>query len=84
MKHILPSLFFAFVAFSTNAQILSTDFESWDDEHEYVESSLDADGLNPRWVEGFDDSRCFIDDAFSKSGSKSLRVKYPSGGYGTS
>jgi len=65
------------------SQIINqTSFENFAVGHEYVQGSWSTDGFNPRWVNGFNQSRCFVDNAFFKTGSKSLRVRYPAGGFG--
>lgn len=83
MKHslLLGALLGAVISI---AQINSTDFESWSDEHEYRQADLITDGFTVNWVEGFGESRVFVDDAYSHSGTKSIRVIYPAGGSGTS
>lgn len=69
--------------FYSFAQILnSNDFESWEDEHEYLKTSWEADGFSLSWVNGFNQQRCFVDNAQAHAGDKSLRVLYPAGGVG--
>lgn len=62
--------------------INQTSFESWPDEQEFIQTNWVSDGFDPLWVQGFDQSRCFIDDSFAVDGTKALRVKYPAGGVG--
>ncbi|MCU0416277.1 MAG: T9SS type A sorting domain-containing protein [Cytophagaceae bacterium] len=61
-----------------------TGFESQADESIYNRTSLTTDGFNVPWVNGFNDNRCYTDDAFAASGSKSLRVTFPVGQFGPS
>ena len=76
---------FLLLASPINAQLIDkTGFENFTDEHEFVKNDWTKEGFNPLWVDGFDQKRCFIDDAFAKNGLKSLRVKYPTGGVGPS
>jgi hypothetical protein len=72
----------SFIFSLSSAQVNSGDFENWPDEHEYVQANLITDGFDSPWVQGFDQSRVFIDDAYSHSGTKSMRVKYPANQHG--
>lgn len=82
-----PILILALVgsSFFAHGQIINqTSFESWPDEQNFTINNLRTDGFTVPWVNGFNQSRCFVDDAYSASGTKSLRVKYPANQYGTS
>lgn len=66
------------------AQVIdNTGFESYVDETEYTLSSWQSDGFTVPWVNGFNQSRAYVDDAFAKFGTKSLRIKYPANQFGT-
>lgn len=76
-------LLLLFISSCLHAQIVNhTGFESWSDEHEYLQTSWQSDGFNPKWVNGFDQGRAFIDNAAAATGSNSLRITYPAGTYG--
>ncbi|MFN6944368.1 MAG: polysaccharide lyase, partial [Cytophagaceae bacterium] len=81
MKYTLLLFLLVFFTGSLKAQLF-TGFENWPDEHEYIRASWEADGFDPRWVNGFSQSRAFIDDAFARSGDKSLRILFPADGVG--
>ncbi|SFX93240.1 T9SS type A sorting domain-containing protein [Cytophaga hutchinsonii] len=67
----------------TYAQVLDqTGFETYADETEYTITSWRADGFTVPWVNGFNQSRAFVDDAFARSGTKSLRITYPANTFG--
>ena len=81
----LLHLFFILVwtTFGLYAQVINqTSFENFNDEHEFLQSDWSSEGFNPAWVNGFNQSRVYVDDAQAQSGNKSLRVEYPSGGVG--
>lgn len=61
-----------------------TSFESFADEAVYDLSSWTAEGFSVPWVNGFNQTRAHIDNAYSHSGSKSLRIFFPQGQYGPS
>ena len=69
---------------SLKGQVVNqTSFEDHPAAREYVRQSWTDDGFTARWVDGFDQSRVVVDDQYAFSGSKSIRVKYPAGNYGT-
>jgi len=68
---------------TTSAQLIQTSFESFADEHEYTLASWTSSGFSVPWVNGFNQSRAYVDDAYAISGSKSLRIFYPANNYGT-
>jgi len=57
-------------------------FENYPDEHEFVHANWTAQGFTVPWTNGFNQSRCFVDDAFSIEGNKSLSVTYPVNTFG--
>ncbi len=59
-----------------------TSFENYSDEHQYVQQNWVNDGFDPKWVNGFNQSRVYVDNQFANSGNKSIRIKYPAGNYG--
>lgn len=83
-RSLLAVSFLVLTSLISKAQINSNDFEAWNDEHEYVQTNWASDGFTTPWVNGFNQSRCFVDDAYAQSGTKSLRVLYPAGGVGPS
>jgi hypothetical protein len=61
-----------------------TSFESSPDETVFTQAKWTSEGFTVPWVNGFDQNRAHYDDAFSHSGSKSLRIFFPQGQYGPS
>ncbi|MBX9851153.1 MAG: hypothetical protein K2X86_05275 [Cytophagaceae bacterium] len=61
-----------------------TDFEGFSDESVFNQASWTAEGFSVPWVDGFDQNRARIDNAFSHSGTSSLRIFFPQGQYGPS
>lgn len=62
-------------------------FEQWSDEHTFSGSNWSSEGFTPNSYStplGFDDGRAKVDNSQKKSGSKSLRIKFPNGKAGTS
>jgi hypothetical protein len=85
MKKYCLILLFALVSSlstSLKSQIEYSGFESFADETEFTKSSWESEGFTLPWVNGFDKSRGYTDDAFAKTGTKSLRIKYPANTYG--
>lgn len=71
--------------FFTKAQpVNQTGFENFADEYVFTKASWESEGFTTPWVNGFNQNRAHVDNAFSHSGSKSLRVDFPSGQYGPS
>ncbi len=68
------------------AQLSYTGFEGIADETVFTRntgaSSWVGQGFTVPWVNGFDVNRGYIDNAYAHSGSNSLRIFYPTGGYG--
>lgn len=71
------------LSFLTKAQINYTGFENFTDEEEFTKASWESEGFTLPWVNGFDQSRAHVDNAFARSGNKSLRIKYPANTFGT-
>lgn len=83
MIKLYALLFLLALAWPIQAQIIGFQgFETRGDEHTYTQSDWIADGFTVPWVNGFDQNRCLVDDAYAFSGSNSLRVFYPAGEYG--
>ncbi|MFQ3574886.1 MAG: T9SS type A sorting domain-containing protein [Cytophagales bacterium] len=57
-------------------------FENFADEHEFTQANWTGQGFNVPWVNGFNNGRCHVDDAFSAEGTKSLRVRFDAGTFG--
>ena len=57
-------------------------FESFADEEVFTQSSWTAEGFSVPWVNGFNQTRAHIDNAYAHSGSKSLRIFFPQGQFG--
>jgi hypothetical protein len=57
--------------------INETGFETGADESLYTQSSWEADGFDPAWVQGFNYGRAHIDTEQAHTGSSSLRIDYP-------
>lgn len=86
MKKIYVLLTFMFFAYSsvTAQLLLSTKFESQNTGTAYTRSVWQADGFTTGSWDSNLSERTQIDDSYSYSGKKSLRVAYPKGGYGPS
>lgn len=83
---IFAAILFLFSSISYSQVIDEVDFENWSDNHKYVKSNLQSDGLNPNSGKGFDDGRAYVDDDMphaTSGGSKALKVTYPANNYGT-
>jgi hypothetical protein len=61
----------------------SADFEQFSKGAYFTKAEWQTAGFTVPWVNGFDMNRAIVDDAYSKSGSKSLRLFYPKGQFGT-
>jgi hypothetical protein len=87
-KTILFLLIFLFLGMldSLKAQLSYTGFEGIADETVFTRntgtSSWVGQGFTVPWVNGFDVNRGYIDNAFAKNGTNSLRIFYPTGQYG--
>lgn len=81
-KEVLLSFLFLNIIMAKAQKIYDVSFEGWSAGHEYRQSDLVRDGLGPRWVSGFNQSRCFIDSAHAHNGNNALRVSYPADGVG--
>jgi hypothetical protein len=82
-------LAFLFLLFSTSpfcikikAQLSYTGFEGLADESVFNQASWTVQGFTVPWVNGFDRNRAYVDNAYAKAGTNSLRVFYPAGQYG--
>lgn len=64
------------------AQLSSTGFEGLSDESVFNLSSWTAQGFTVPWVNGFNQNRAYIDNAFARSGNNSLRITYPANQFG--
>lgn len=62
----------------------STSFEEFADKTNFTKSSWQTAGFSVPWVNGFDQNRGMVDDSYAVTGSKSLRLFYPKGQFGTS
>ncbi len=67
---------------SASAQLSYTGFEGLSDESVFTQAGWIGQGFTVPWVNGFDQNRAYIDDAYSQTGTKSLRIFYPQGSYG--
>jgi hypothetical protein len=87
MKKVLGlfvGLLFILLTHSSYSQVTNqTSFENYADEFTYLQSSWVSDGFTVPWVNGFNQARCHVDNAFSHTGTKSLRVDYPANNFGT-
>ncbi len=88
LKHsvLFKSVLSFLLLFSVNlySQIAeSVDFEQFSKGSFFTRSQWQTAGFTVPWVNGFDMNRAIVDDAYSKSGSKSLRLFYPKGQFGT-
>jgi hypothetical protein len=61
-----------------------SDFESYADEKLFDRADWQAEGYTVPWVDGFDQSRAYIDNAEAYSGSNALRISFPAAGFGPS
>lgn len=77
MGCVLNRLVVLFATSVSYAQINYTGFESFADESAFVRSSWTSEGFTVPWVDGFDQNRAYVDDAYAHSGTKSLRVTFP-------
>lgn len=75
---IPPSFMVALKAQPVN----QTGFESFSDEAVFTKTSWESEGFTVPWVNGFDQNRAYVDDAYAHTGTKSLRIHFPSGQYG--
>ncbi len=84
MNKIITSIAAVFLLslLQSNAQLSSTGFENLADESVFTQASWTAQGFTVPWVNGFNQNRAYIDDAFAKSGTKSLRVTFPANNFG--
>ncbi len=91
MKAVVFFLFFFRMIFLVvqplHAQLVSTGFEGLSDEAAFTRNTGAASwvgqGFTVPWVNGFNDGRAQIDNAYARSGTNSLRLYYPAGQYGT-
>jgi hypothetical protein len=80
---------FIVVGFSCSAfaQVNYTGFEGLPDESVFSQqdgtASWAGQGFETLWVEGFNQNRAHIDNAFAKAGNNSLRIFYPKNNFGT-
>ncbi len=87
IRLILPIILIVFngLTLEMKGQLLaSTSFETFADEVPYTKASWVTDGFTVPWVNGFDANRANTDNAFAKTGTNSLRIKYPVNTFGTS
>ncbi|MFN3405021.1 MAG: T9SS type A sorting domain-containing protein [Cytophagaceae bacterium] len=84
MKLYCPLLLICLFSFLSAASqpINTNNFEGYADETIYTRELWQADGFTVPWVNGFNQERARIDDAFSRSGNKSLRILFPKDQYG--
>ncbi|MCU0431341.1 MAG: polysaccharide lyase [Cytophagaceae bacterium] len=66
------------------AQLMVADFEGYTDETTFTQSSWTSEGFTAPWVNGFNQNRAYVDHAYARNGTGSLRVSYPSGQFGPS
>jgi|GEM_PF-5255302 hypothetical protein len=67
-----------------SAQIVGyADFEQFSSGTNFTRAHWQSAGFTVPWVNGFDANRAMIDGAHAHSGSKSLRLYYPKGQFGT-
>lgn len=73
--------------YSAIAQLKYTGFEELPDEVVFSQqdstASWKGQGFEVPWVEGFNQHRAHIDNAFAKEGKNSLRIFYPKNNFGT-
>ncbi|WMJ73478.1 T9SS type A sorting domain-containing protein [Cytophagaceae bacterium ABcell3] len=81
MRKLLFFIALFFCALNCSAQEFNG-FESFPSGHEYTMDSWIDDGFDPRWVNGFNQSRAFVDNQYAVSGENSLRVLFPEDGVG--
>lgn len=78
-------IFILAFTFSTHAQIIDyTGFEGFEDETPFRNQNWYDEGFSVQWSNGFNQNRAYVDDEFAIYGTKSLRIFYPAGTYGTS
>lgn len=85
-KHFFRiSLFFLFfIPINLSAQVAgSAGFEQFSNGESFTRAHWQSAGFEVPWVNGFNDDRAIVDDDYAVSGSRSLRLYYPKGQFGT-
>lgn len=86
MKHFISLIFFLCLISSAMAEMISsTNFESLEAGSPMLRSDWQNEGFTTgTWDAGLMDRTVIDDSSLSVSGTNSLRIKYPQGGYGPS
>jgi len=83
LKLVYTILLIVIIGSITIAQpINQTGFEPFIDKQEFTQQSWQSEGFTVPWVDGFNQKRAYIDNAYTHSGTKSLRITYPARGVG--
>lgn len=72
------------ISYPALSQPFSVDFEVFANKTAFTKTSWRTEGFTVPWVDGFDQSRAFVDTAFAHAGKQSLKISYPKGGFGPS
>src|SRR5690606_29888578 len=85
LKLLAPALFLLlapFISLPLAQPVNQTGFESFADESVFTKASWESEGFTVPWVNGFNQNRAYVDNVYAHTGTKSLRIHFPSGEYG--